>query len=700
MRYMVGVDVGGTFTDVTLVDSKNGEIKNHKVSSTPNDPSQAIMNGITEILQMNEIAPEEVQYLAHGTTVATNALIERKGARTGLIVTKGFKDLLEIGRQTRPKLYDFFAEKPEPVIPGHLRDEVEERLLASGKEHKPLDMEELMTTITRLKNKGVKSIAVCFLFSYLNPDHEKQAAEKIRTEFPDLYVSTSHEIVPEFREYSRLSTTVLNSYLGPVMKNYMQNFYNSVKEFGIPVEPYITQSNGGIISIQESVSNPLRTAVSGPAAGVVAAKNLSNLTGYKNMITFDMGGTSADFCLIENGEPTISMEREIEGFPARIPMLDIHACGAGGGSIAHIDEGGALKVGPESAGSTPGPAAYGRGGQNPTVTDANALLGRLNPEEILGGRMDLDIEASKKVIQRNICDKTELSLDEATSGIISVTNANMSRAIRLISIQKGHDPRDFTLVSYGGAGGLHCSALAKELNIPRVLIPSSPGTFCSLGLLVTDVRTDFVYSYVQIADEENINDVLGRFEELKQEGTKSLEKERISEANRTFELIIDMRFKGQNYEIPILVTWEELSVEGFHTIINRFHEEHEKVYGYARKDGVVEFVNYRLTAVGKLPKATFKESELSNNLPEPISKRDIYFSEVEQPGYYESEIYQREQLHPGNVLQGPLIVEQMDTTILVLPEQTMKVDNYGNIIIYTFGESQVHDDQQRKEVFS
>lgn len=681
MRYMVGVDVGGTFTDITLVDILKGIVENHKVSSTPEDPSLAIMKGITEILTMNKINPEEVEYLAHGTTVATNALIERNGSKTALIVTEGFKDLLEIGTQTRPKLYDFFAANPDPIIPGDLRYEVEERLLSNGEVFQKLNVEQLLSVISELKEKGIQSIAVCFLFSFINSEHEKRAVEKIKEIYPEVYVSSSSELVPEFREYPRLSTTVLNAYLGPVMEKYMTNFLNSVKEFGIKTEPYITQSNGGIISINESVKAPIRTAVSGPAAGVVAAKNLSKQTGYHNLITFDMGGTSADFCLIEDGEPKISMERSIEGFPSRVPMLDIHACGAGGGSIAHIDEGGALKVGPESAGSTPGPAAYGRGGKRPTVTDANAILGRLNPDKILGGRMDMDLDAGKKVIEDEICSKTSLTVQEAASGIISVVNANMSQTIRLISIQKGHDPRDFTLVSFGGAGGLHCASLARELGIPRVLIPPAPGTFCSLGLLVTDIRTDYVHSEVKIADPEAMTSVVEIFKDLRTEGEKALAKENISEENKAYELVIDMRFKGQNYEIPIMVDWDEIQQDSLENIIEKFFNEHEKVYGYARKDGTVEFVNYRLTAVGKLPKAVFKEEALESTIPEPIEKRLIFYAEANEPGVFETDIYKREQLRPGTKLNGPLIVEQMDTTIMVLPDQDVEIDAFRNMII-------------------
>ncbi|MGK9185350.1 hydantoinase/oxoprolinase family protein [Priestia filamentosa] len=687
MRYMVGVDVGGTFTDVTLVDSDKGSIKNHKVPSTPKDPSHAIMTGIEQILEMNSIPFNEVEYLAHGTTVATNALIERKGAKTALIVTKGFRDLLEIARQTRPHLYDLFKEKPETVIPGDLRFEVEERLYADGSVRTPININELRKVIEHLKEKEVTSIAVCFLFSFNNPIHEKVAVEEIKRLFPEVYVSASHQIVPEFREYPRISTTSLNAYLGPVMKTYMENFQNSVHSVGIPVDPYITQSNGGIISIQESVSSPVRTAVSGPAAGVVAASHLSELTDYKNLITFDMGGTSADFSLIENGEPKVSMEREVEGFPARIQMLDIYTYGAGGGSIAWLDAGGALKVGPESAGSTPGPAAYGRGGTLPTVTDANVVLGRLNPNGILGGRMDLDVEASKRVIQEHICDKTNLSLLEAASGILSIVNANMTRGVRLISVEKGHSPSDFALVSFGGGGGLHCGALAKALNIPHVIVPPSPGTFCSLGLLVTDIRRDYVRTELLEPGEDSLITIRQHFESMKVEGTQLLAKENVHPSKRSFSLGIDVRFVGQNYELSVPVQWEELTSEGVQHIISRFHKIHEKNYGYSDKEGKIEFVNYRVTAFGELPKAPLvKANQENNRLVEAVSHRDVYFSEANKPGYYKTGIYNRSDLNAGNRIQGPAIIEQMDTTILILPSQSAVIDPYQNLIINTFGE--------------
>lgn len=682
MRYMVGVDVGGTFTDVTLVDPTSGNIENHKLPSTPQDPSKAIMNGIRDLLDKHSIPNGQVTYLAHGTTVATNALIERKGAETALIVTEGFKDLLEIARQTRPSLYDLFQEKPEPMISGELRFEVEERLYSNGTVRTPINRKQLGKIIEEIKSKGIKSIAVCFLFSFNNPIHEQIAVEEIKKLYPSAYVSASHQIVPEFREYPRLTTTTMNAYLGPVMQTYMENFRASVKKENIPVEPYITQSNGGIISIQESVSSPVKTALSGPAAGVVAASHVAELTGYKDLITFDMGGTSADFSLIEDGEPKISMDREIEGFPARIPMLDIHTYGAGGGSIAWLDAGGALKVGPESAGAVPGPAAYGRGGTLPTVTDANVVLGRLNPNGILNGQMDLDVEASKRAIEEHICKKTNLSLIEAASGILSVVNANMTRGVRLISVEKGYSPNEFSLVSFGGGGGLHCGSLAKELNISTVIVPPSPGTFSSMGLLVTDIKSDYVRTELIEPTGHNLQKIQDHFKEMEEEGTKLLESEKIEAGKRIFQRTVDVRFKGQNYELSVPIELKDLEKENIDKVIKRFHEIHEKTYGYSDKLAQVEFVNFRLTACGEIPKVNFrKETSKDEEVISSKTKRKVYFSEVDEPKYFETDIFQRTELNVGDKIIGPAIVEQLDTTILILPEQTASVDPYQNLII-------------------
>lgn len=687
MRYMLGVDVGGTFTDLTLVDVAGQQVIIDKVPSTPDDPSRAIMTGIKQILARAGVPYDAVDYLAHGTTVATNALIERKGAPTGLLITEGFRDLLEIGRQVRPSLYDLFMEKPEPVVPGHLRLEVPERLLADGSVRVPLDEDVLAERVAALKQAGVQAVAICFLFSYVNPEHERRAAEVVRRLFPEAYISVSHEVVPEFREYPRLSTTVLNAYLGPVMRRYISNFQRSVREAGLRADPYITQSNGGIISIDEAIHNPIRTAMSGPSAGVVAATHLGRLAGETNLITFDMGGTSADISLVEGGQPLQSVDRELDRMPVRVPMLDIITIGAGGGSIAWVDAGGALKVGPHSAGADPGPACYGRGGTQPTVTDANVVLGRLNPQRILGGRMTLDVERAKEAIERVVCAPTGLSLLDAAAGIVAVVNANMVRAIRVVSVERGYDPRQFTLVAFGGAGGLHAGAVARELGIPKILVPLTPGIFCSLGLVVTDVRFDYVRTSPLTPEAAQVEPIRNLFREMIAEGTTLLDKENVPEGSRRFELKIDARYRGQNYELSIPVEADELSWPALGRVAERFHEEHQKVYGYADRSRTVEFVNFRVTAVGEVPKAPIRTLERRRTgEARPFAHRTAYFDANGALSAYETPVYNRDDLQPEDRLVGPAIIEQMDATTVLLPGQTARVDAYGNLVINTFGE--------------
>ena len=686
MRYMIGVDVGGTFTDLTLVDAETHTTAIHKVLSTPSDPSQAIMSGIAALLAREGVDYELVDYLAHGTTVATNALIEHKGAKTGLLVTEGFRDLLEIGRQMRPALYDLQREKPVPLVPGQFRKEVQERIYADGTIRKPLNAAAARVAIAELRDAGVESVAVCFLFSYLNPDHEKAVVKVIQEIFPAAFVSASHEIVPEFREFPRLSTTVLNAYLGPIMKRYLENFQAAVDRAGIKTSPFVTQSNGGILSIRETVHAPVRTALSGPSAGVVAAAYIGKLAGYDNLITLDMGGTSADISLIYAGEPLMSVERSIEGWPSRIPMLDIVTIGAGGGSIAWIDEGGALKVGPHSAGANPGPACYGFGGTEATMTDANVVLGRMNPQRILGGRMQLDMPAAEAAIRATICDRTGLSPVEAASGIVDVVNANMVRATRLVSVERGYDPRDFTLMAFGGAGPLHAVAVAQELGIPRVLVPPSPGTLCSLGLLVTDIRTDHVRSLPLAPTVQALPQIVALFQELDVEGQRVLDQEGVPADKRRLMRWIDARYQRQNYELAVPVTLDDLTKEAVQDLVARFHAEHARLYDYARPNAPVEFVNYRLTAIGELPKAPIPHiDQRSGTGPSPIAMRDVFFKEAGQ--FVPCPLLERSQLGAGDGLVGPLIIEQMDSTTVVPPGLTCSVDIFGNLLIEVLGSS-------------
>ena len=684
MKYMVGVDVGGTFTDITLINTESQEVFNHKVRSTPSDPSMAILTGVKEILEDYEIPYSEVDYLAHGTTVATNALIEKKGVKTALLITEGFKDLIEIRDQTRPSLYQLKTEKPEALVGPRLRYEAFERLFADGKISRSLDEKSLREILMNMKEQNVDALAICFLFSFINPEHEIRALKIAREILPDAFISVSHKIVPEFREYPRVSTTILNAYLGPIMQRYLNNFEKSVKEAGIRVDPYITQSNGGILSIPETVKMPVRTAISGPSAGVVAAAQIGKLSGHTNIITFDMGGTSADISLIENAEPLISMERKIEGWPARLPMLDIITIGAGGGSIARIDKGGALKVGPESAGAVPGPACYMVGGTEPTVTDANVVLGRINPKTILGGRMEIDSSLANKVICEKISNKTSLTELDAAVGIIDVVNANMERAIRVVSVERGYDPQEFTLMAFGGAGPLHAAALAKELGIPFVLVPPSAGTLCSLGLLLTDIRMDYVRSKVLNPSSETVTEMREIYAELKREGQNVLEKEGIEENLRSYPCWVDARYQRQNYELRIPVYENDLTSEGLQGLVERFHNEHEKAYGYSRQTSTIEFVNFRLTAVGVLPKAPIPKSTDRKTAGElqTLASRDsrkVYFTETQS--FVNCPVYQREDFYPQDTFSGPAIVEQMDATTVVPPASTVRIDKYGNMLI-------------------
>lgn len=682
MAYMIGVDVGGTFTDFSVFNKETGELFNYKDSSTPADPSRAIVKGVQDVLDIKQAGPGEVDYLAHGTTVGTNALIEKKGCKLGLITTKGFKDLMEIGTQRRPSLYNLRAQKPYPLVPSGLNCTVTERIRYDGSIETPLDEEETRQVIRYLKDKGVQAIAVCTLFSFINPVHELRIEELIHEEFPEAYVTVSSKLAPEFREFSRMSTTVMNSYLGPVMEKYVNNFRNSIAQMGIGVEPYVTQSNGSIISIKETIDCPIKTALSGPSAGVIAAAFIGKQCDADKIITFDMGGTSADISLIENFTPQVSNERLVEGYPARIPMINIITIGAGGGSIAKIDEGGALKVGPKSAGATPGPACYMRGGEDPCVTDANILLGKLNQKKILGGRMDVDIELAKKAVQTKICDKSDLTQEQAANGIITVVNSNMVRAIRSVSVEKGYDVREFSLMAFGGAGPLHACEVAKELGMHEVLIPPHPGTLCSLGLLLADTKFDLSRTNIVNGAEDNLKIVNEQFANMVEQGTGLLDKEGVPKERRVFQFSIDMRYQRQNFEINIPVESGQMDGETLKKALADFHAEHKRSYGYCKEDAIVQFVSYRVSAIGIIDKPDLKPLPLSPEalLPKPIEIRNVLFQGATE--FVETPVYQREEFVPGQSIPGPCICEQMDTTLVVPGGWTIFVDGYHNLKIH------------------
>lgn len=681
MGYMIGVDVGGTFTDFSVFNLETGELLHYKDSSTPGDPSRAIVKGVKDVLEIKKAQAQDVVYLAHGTTVGTNALIEKKGARVGLITTEGFKDLMEIGNQKRPSLYDLQAQKPVPLIPSGCNIGVRERIRYDGSVYTPLDEENVRQAVRQLKQYGVQAIAVCTLFSFINPAHEKRIKEIIAEEYPEVYTTISSELAPEFREYSRMSTTVLNSYLGPVMKKYVNNFQTSVREMGIQAEPYITQSNGSIISIKETIDCPIKCAVSGPSAGVVAASFIGRQCNADKIITFDMGGTSADISLIENFTPQVSNEREVEGYPARIPMINIITIGAGGGSIAQIDEGGALKVGPKSAGAVPGPACYGRGGTQPVVTDANIVLGKLNQKRILGGRMEVYLDLAHEALDRCICEKSGLSRAQAANGIITVVNSNMVRAVRSVSVEKGYDVREFSLMAFGGAGPLHACEVAKELGIRQVIIPPHPGTLCSLGLLLADTKFDMSRTLILEGKVENLPKFNEQFADMIHQGSEALDREGVTKERRCFEFAVDMRYQRQNFEISIPVPTGEMTEQDLRRAIADFHAEHKRSYGYCNEQAPVQFVSYRASAIGIIDKPEMTEQPLCPAAPAPVplETRSVLFQGESE--YRPTPVYRRESFIPGQSIAGPCICEQMDTTLVVPESWIIHVDGYGNLKI-------------------
>ncbi|WP_138415751.1 hydantoinase/oxoprolinase family protein [Sinomonas gamaensis] len=684
MTLRIGVDTGGTFTDLCAFDEATGQVHVRKVSSTPDDPGRAIVLGIKELLeQMGGRSIGEVSYLAHGTTVGTNALLTGRGVRTGLITTKGFRDLLELGRGRRPHLYDLQADKPEPLVPRDLRLEVTERVRHDGRIETPLDHEEVRSAVRELKAKKVESIAVCLLYSYLRPDHERQIGEIIAEEFPEAYVSLSSDVMPEFREYERLSTVVTNAYIGPVVANYLSRLRQRLAENGLTCTPHVTQSNGGIIPFPAAESMPVRLVLSGPSTGVVGAAAITSEAGSPNIITFDMGGTSSDVSLVQDGEPKVTAGMELDGRPIRSPMLDIHTVGAGGGSIAWIDSGNHLKVGPASAGAFPGPACYGNG-QDATVTDANVVLQVLNPEYLLDGQLKIDAQASHRAVKA-IADPLGLTVPEAAQGIIRVVTANMARAIRVISVQRGYDPRDYVLVPFGGAGPLHASRLAIELGITRIIVPETPGAQSALGLLMTDIRSDFMRTQItRVTAQEaahSAEDLSKVFAELTDHALAWFEEEGIEPERRSIQRRLEMRYAGQNYELPVDVPEGPITAESITALIEGFQHAHDRMYGYSARDEVAEAVTFRVQAIADVPRAAISRAAAEGRKVEDavVGLREVYLAE--EGDYVSCPVYDRRLLDVGHHIVGPAVIEQMDTTTLLLSSDVCTVDDTRNLVI-------------------
>lgn len=680
MAWRIGVDSGGTFTDICLFDEDSGEVEVWKVPSTPDDPSRGIAGGVEESIGRVGAVAGDVTFLGHGTTVATNALIQHRGVRTGLITTGGFKDLLEIGRQKRPELYDLDADKPPVLVTRDLRLEVAERVRHDGSVETALDPEQVRAAVRTLRDADVRAIAICYLYGFVNPEHEAMTRAIVLEEFPDAFVCTSHEVAPEFREFERLSTTAVNAYLGPVMRVYIDRLGNRLRDMGLRVAPHLTQSNGGVIGFDAAARLPVRTVLSGPSTGVVAAQAIGEQTGFSNLITFDMGGTSSDVALMAGGTCKLASEAEVQGYPIKAPMLDIHTVGAGGGSIAHVDSGGLLKVGPRSAGADPGPVAYARGNREPTVTDANIVLQTLNPSEILGGRMTVRQDLARDAIQ-DLADRLGLGLMETAQGIIAVVTANMAKAIRVISVQRGHDPRDYALVAFGGAGPLHAARLAKELDIGCIIIPRSPGILCAMGLLLTDLRADFATTRLTVLGADAVPVMAEAFESLVAQCAGWFAEEGVAPAERHITRTVDMRYAGQNYELPVTLPDGPIDETTIAHLADGFNAAHRQRFGFTADGETIQLVTFRAEATGIVSKATFEPSPLAG--PDPsaavIGERPVWMPEA--GGFVPCRVYDRERLQAGNCIHGPAIVEQMDTTTVVLPGQRALVEPYLNLIL-------------------
>ncbi|MGD2245896.1 MAG: hydantoinase/oxoprolinase family protein [Candidatus Aminicenantes bacterium] len=654
----IGVDTGGTFTDFVVY--SDGKVKINKLPSTPHNPSIAILSGIHELLQRS---PRVI----HGTTVATNSLLERKGGRIALITTRGFEDILFIGRQTRCELYRLKGERRDFLLPRRFCFGIAERMSASGKVEKQISLVELRDILDKIKKLNVEAVALSLINSYANPSNEKMIFKELRR-YKFLF-SASSDILPEHREYERTATTAVNTYLMPVISRYLDNLEKKMKG----AELCIMQSNEGYISPSKAKSEPIRTALSGPAGGVVGAFQVGKAAGFKDIITFDMGGTSSDVSLID-GEIRRTNESLVGNFPLRIPIIDIHTVGAGGGSIAYMDKGGSLRVGPQSAGADPGPACYGQG-RLPTVTDANLVLGRLVPDFFLGGKMKLFPTRSRNVLER-LANKINKSVIETAEGIIEIANANMEKAIRVISIEKGFDPRNFSLVSFGGAGGMHAVDISSNLKMPRVVVPKNAGVLSAMGLLLADSIKDYSKSILKTAEELSGEELRKHFMDLEKRAFEEMKKDGFSGEEIRISPFLDLRYFGQSYEITLPYVSRETRAFSF---VSDFHKAHKKLYSYHHEQRPVEIVNIRVKSVGAGKKIKLKKMPIQGPSPEKafIKKQSVHYKGKS----YKSSVFDRAYLLPGNKIQGPALIADAESTTFLAPAYTLAVDGFLNLII-------------------
>ena len=687
MNYKLGIDVGGTFTDFILI-AKSGETAVHKTLSTPEDPSIGVISGIRDLANNAKVDLSEfvsrIETIVHGTTVATNALLTLRGAKTALITTKGLRDALEMRRGVREEQYNNHYRNVTPLIPRYLRMTVDERIDTHGDILNELNLTELNPIIESLRAEKVESVAICYMNAFKNNVHEIETAAYMREHFPEAFITASTEVLPSIRFYERVSTTAVNAYIGPVVADYLGNLTEKLKDINYNGSLLIMQSNGGVVSPETVMKSPAVTVLSGPAAAPTAGAFYANLMGYKDCITIDMGGTSFDASLIIDNQCITSTDGEINRYKVALPALDIATIGAGGGSIGWIDNGGLLQMGPQSAGAMPGPICYGRGGVEPTCTDANLMLGYLNPNYFAGGKIQLDADLTRKTMETNVASKLELSTLETAVGMFRIININMAQGVREISIERGYDPREFLILVAGGAGPIHSGEICKELEIPLFVVPNFSSIFCAAGMLIGDLKHDYIKSYITALSQIDGAQFLKLFEQMRDEGMSTLASEGVDESEVDLYPVLDLRYVGQYHEVQQSVTWDDVMSQNFNEMKKAFHREHNRLFGYSleEEDTEIEMINVRLRVVGNIEKPQFlSSSEGAVKLDAALKvHRQVYIPESNK--LEEIPVYDGDLTLCGNAITGPAIIEKVTTSILVGAAYDCLIDDFGSFIVY------------------
>lgn len=680
MSYRIAIDIGGTFTDYVALNENNGDLFVTKSSSTPNN----FADGVIDCIEQAGISLEEVNYLVHGSTIVINALTEKKGAKTALITTEGFRDVLEIGRANRPDMYNYYYTKPKAFIKRRYRFEVEERLNKDGEVLKPINLNQVNDIVNVCKAENIEAIAVCFLHSYANPEHEQKVKEILEDELPDVKISISSDLIKEWREYERTNTTAFNAYVKPVANKYLNTLKERLNNKGLKSEPYAMQSNGGTATFEMAKVNPVNMIESGPVGGVIGANEIGKLIGEKNIITFDIGGTTAKTSLIYNNEVKITTDYFLDktpiyaGYPVKVPIVDIIEIGAGGGSIAWIDSVGNLKVGPQSAGADPGPACYNLGGKYPTLTDANFIAGRIDLNRFLKDKYEIDINKSYEAV-KGIADYYKISAEEAARAIIRIANNNMMNALKLVSIRKGYDPSEFVMVAMGGNGGILSPALGRELNVKKIIVPLNPGVFSAWGMLMTDLRQDYIRTKITKFNKENVDTANNVFDEMLQEAIDMYKNFGFSAKDIYIVKTVDIRYVGQEHTVKTPISGDIITSQNLDDIRNSFEKLHEQYYSFKLPDSDIEFVNFNVTAFCKVDKAEIKPFDLKGKAEDAI--RCMRTVDFDEDGKIEVPVYIREKLGVDSFIKGPAIIEEKTSVTVLYCNQELYVDNYGNLII-------------------